>query len=79
MKCPRSTPPKPAKTPDWQKTNYANLIRYMPSGMYFARIRIQGKMIRRSLKTNQLSLAEQRLADFARPEHKKQPPCKLTP
>jgi len=51
----------------------------MPSEMYFARIRIQGKMIRRSLKTNQLSLAEQCLADFAHPEHKKQPPCKLTP
>jgi hypothetical protein len=35
----------------WQKTPYANLIRYEPSGTYFARLRVSGKLIRRSLKT----------------------------
>ena len=38
----------------WQKTPYANLIRYKPSKTYFARIRIGGKLIRRSLKTTVL-------------------------
>ncbi len=37
---------------EWQKTQYANLIRYVPSGAYFARIRVHGKLIRKSLKTN---------------------------
>jgi len=32
---------------------YANLIRYMPSGKYFARIRIEGKLIRQ-LRLNRL-------------------------
>jgi hypothetical protein len=35
----------------WQKTLYANLIRYAPSGKYFAQIRVGGKLIRQSLKT----------------------------
>jgi hypothetical protein len=32
-----------------QKTQYANLIRYVPSGSYFARLRVRGKPIRKSL------------------------------
>ena len=32
----------------WQKTQYANLVRYKPSTAYFARIRIGGKLIRRT-------------------------------
>ena len=47
----------------WQKTNYANLIRYTPSGVYFCRIRVQGKLIRKSLKTDVLSVAKLRLTD----------------
>lgn len=47
----------------WQKTSYANLIRYAPSGMYFCRIRVQGKLIRKSLKTDVLSVAKLRLTD----------------
>jgi hypothetical protein len=35
----------------WQKTQYANLIRYIPSGTYYARLRVAGKLIRKSLKT----------------------------
>jgi hypothetical protein len=30
----------------WQKTSYANLIRYVPSGIYYARLRVKGKLIR---------------------------------
>jgi hypothetical protein len=35
----------------WSKTLFAILIRYMPPGIYFSRIRVRGKLIRRSLKT----------------------------
>ena len=38
----------------WQKTSYANLVRYIPSGTYYARLRVAGKLIRKSLKTTKL-------------------------
>src|SRR5438552_6245797 len=47
----------------WRKTSYANLIRYDPSGNYFCRIRVRGKLIRKSLKTDVLSVAKLRLTD----------------
>lgn len=47
----------------WQKTSFANLVRYAPSGMYFCRIRVQGQLIRKSLKTDVLSVAKLRLTD----------------
>lgn len=59
---PETTPTDSAN--DWQKTQYANLIRYVPSGTYFARIRVHGKLIRKSLKTDVLSVAKLRLADL---------------
>jgi hypothetical protein len=45
----------------WPKTLFANLVRYVPSGIYFPRIRVRGKLIRRSLKTNNLPVAKIRL------------------
>src|ERR1700689_178821 len=45
----------------WQKTSYANLIRYTPSGVYYCRIRVRGQLIRKSLKTDVLSVAKLRL------------------
>jgi hypothetical protein len=56
---------------DWQKTPFANLLRYKPSGTYFARLRVKGKLIRRSLKTKTLSVAKLRLADLENAERKK--------
>jgi len=47
-----------------QTTPYANLIRYVPSKMYFARFRVRGKLIRKSLKTDRISIAKLRLADL---------------
>lgn len=47
----------------WKKTPFANLIRYGPSQTYFARIRVKGKLIRRSPKTKTLTWARIRLAD----------------
>lgn len=55
----------------WQKTQYANLVRYKPSSTYFARIRINGKLIRASLKTTVLSVAKLRLADLEKQERKR--------
>jgi len=55
----------------WSKTQYANLIRYVPSGKYFARIRIHGKLILKSLRTSSVSVAKLRLADLEKEERKK--------
>src|ERR1022692_5087169 len=52
----------------WQKTQYSNLIRYVPSGTFFARLRVAGKLIRQSLKTDVLSIAKFRLADLEKNE-----------
>ena len=48
----------------WVKTPVANLVRYKPSGIYFARVRVRGKLFREALKTNVISVAKLRLADF---------------
>ena len=53
---------------EWQKTQYSNLIRYVPSGTYFARLRVNGNLIRKSLKTDVLSVAKLRLGDLAKQE-----------
>ena len=45
----------PAAQGEWQKTPFSNLVRYVPSGAYFARIRVGGKLIRQSLKTKPLA------------------------
>ena len=66
QKTAQSTAAQPDK--DWQKTQYSNLIRYVPSGTYYARLRIKGKLIRRSLKTDVLSVAKLRLSDFEKSE-----------
>ena len=44
----RPTPPEPDPEPLWQNTPYANLVRHVPSDKYFARVRVAGKLIRRS-------------------------------
>ena len=55
----------------WQKTPYANLVRYSTSRKYFARIRVGGKLIRQSLKTKVLSVAKLKLADLEKKERAK--------
>ena len=49
---------------EWVKTPYPNLIRYKPSGKYFGRVRVNGKLIRRSLDTHVLTVAKLKLSDF---------------
>ena len=69
MKSRQTTPRSKDQKPKlWQKTPFANLVRYLPSSIYFCRIRVRGVLIRRSLQTDVLSVAKLRLAD----EEKKQ-------
>ena len=50
----------------WQPTAVQNLVRYAPSGTYFARFRVGGKLVWKSLKTATFSVAKQRLPDTLR-------------
>ena len=61
-----SIPSSIKRKPDaeWVKTPYPNLIRYKPSGTYFGRVRVNGKLIRRSLETHVLTVAKLKLSDF---------------
>jgi hypothetical protein len=59
---------KTESEPEWQRTPVANLLRYVSSGVYFARARIRGKLIRRSLKTTAFSVARLRLDDLLKEE-----------
>jgi integrase len=54
----------------WVKAPVANLVRYKPSGVYFARAKVGGKLIRQSLKTDVLSVAKLRLSDLLSAEQK---------
>ncbi|MBM3833219.1 MAG: site-specific integrase [Verrucomicrobia bacterium] len=62
---------KNASGGDWQTTQYSNLIRYRPSGKYYARVRIKGKLIVKSLKTTKISVAKLRLSDLEKSERQK--------
>ena len=52
----------------WQKTPVSNLVRYVPSGILFARMKVKGKLIRRSLKSKSLSVRKLRLSDLEKQE-----------
>ncbi len=64
MKTTLPSPTKRKADADWVKTPYPNLIRYKPSGNYFGRVRVNGKLIRRSLETHVLTVAKLKLSDF---------------
>jgi len=55
----------------WKRTPVSNLVRYEPSGIYFARLRVGGKLIRQSLKTDGFSVAQLRLGDLIEAEREK--------
>lgn len=62
---------EPKKDNFWQKTQYANLIRYVPSGVYYARVRVKGKLLKRSLETKSISVAKLKLGDFEKAERQR--------
>ena len=53
----------------WQTTPLANLVRNTASGNYYARVRLKGKLIWKSLKTDRLAVAKLRLGDFLKGEN----------
>lgn len=57
--------------PRWQKTPVANLVRHIQSGNHYARIRVRGKLIWKSLKTDRISVAKLRLSDFHKEERQR--------
>ena len=68
----RQAEPKSAHpSKSWQKTLVANLIRYVPLGIYYARLRVGGKLVRKTLNTDVLSVAKLRLTDFERQERQR--------
>ncbi len=52
----------------WEPTRHANLFRYLPSGTIFARFKVRGKNVRKSLQTPVLELAKNKLAELERNE-----------
>lgn len=54
-----------AKSP-WERTVVQNLFRYRPAGTYFARFKINGKRVWKSLETTVFSVAKQRLPETIR-------------
>jgi hypothetical protein len=48
----------------WQKTPVANLLRNAKSGASYARARVGGKLLWKSLKTDRMSVAQLRLGNF---------------
>ena len=67
----KAAEPATEKDARWSKTQYANLIRYVPSGIYFTRIRVRGKLIIKTLKTASVTVAKLRMADLEKDERKK--------
>jgi integrase len=55
----------------WQKTPVANLVRNSASGIYYARTRVRGKLIWKTLKTDRLGVAKLRLGDFLNNENQR--------
>jgi integrase len=55
--------------PLWDTTAVQNLVRYRPAGTYFARFRVNGKRVWKSLETTVFSVAKQRLPEMMR-EHR---------
>jgi integrase len=60
---------KTEKEPRWLKTPIANLVCNATSGVYYARVRVRGKLIWKTLKTDRMSVAKLRLGDFLKEEN----------
>jgi hypothetical protein len=52
----------------WQTTPVANLVRNLAFGTYYAKTRVTGKLIWKSIETDRMTLAQLRLSDFPKQE-----------
>lgn len=48
-----------------------NLLQYVPSGMFFGRVKLEGKLVRQSLNTDAFTTAKLRLSDFLKDQRKR--------
>jgi integrase len=55
-----------ASKPTWEMTAVQNLVRYRPAGTYFARFKVNGKPVLKTLETTVFSVAKQRLPKVMR-------------
>ena len=72
---------KPAKTPRDANTSpdgkwrsfpkVPNLLQYVNTGVYFGRVKIEGKIFRESLKTDVFTTAKLRLGDYIKSKHQR--------
>lgn len=67
----KSRQPAEGQEKTWQSTQYANGVRHIPSGIYYARLRVKGKLIWRSLKTDKISIAKSGMEILKRKSEKK--------
>jgi integrase len=58
------------KKPTWVRSG-TNLYRYSPTGTFYARARVGGKIIPRSLKTDKITKARERLRDFLKQQRRR--------
>ncbi len=56
--------PQRKESPHWVKSSVANIVRYVPSGIYFAWAKVGGKLIRQSLKTDKLTVVQPWVGDL---------------
>jgi integrase len=60
----------PKESP-WEKSSISNLVRWKSSKIYFARVKINGRLIRKSLDTPLMSVARNRLAELVKQERER--------
>jgi integrase len=60
----------PRESP-WEKSSISNLVRWKSSKIYFARVKIGGRLIRKSLDTPIMSVAKNRLAELIKEERER--------
>ncbi len=64
-------PKKKTNDSPWEKSSVANLVRWKSSKIYFARLKVSGRLIRKSLDTPLLSIAKNRLAELVKEERER--------
>jgi hypothetical protein len=61
----------PKESP-WEKSTVANLVRWKSSKIYFARVKVDGRLIRKSLDTPLMSVARNRLEELIKQERERE-------
>ena len=50
-------------TSDWRSTTTQHLVQHVPSGNFYVRVKVRGKIVRQSLKTDKITVAKARLPE----------------